>query len=50
MSHFSIAGLAGKSLPLTDMILRSTIPDIAIAGGDFLIGKALYESYMRPES
>lgn len=50
MSHFSIAGLAGKSLPLTDMILRSTIPDIAIAGGDFLIGKALYDSYMHPES
>lgn len=46
MAHFSMAGLAGKELPLIDIILRSTIPDITIAGADFLIGKALYDNYM----
>lgn len=46
MAHFSIAGLSGKDLPLVDMVLRSTLPDIAIAAGDFFVGKALYDSYM----
>lgn len=46
MAHFSIAGLAGKGLPIADIILRSTIPDIAIAAGDFFVGKALYDNYI----
>lgn len=45
MAHFSIAGMAGKNLPLIEVILRSTIPDIAIAAGDFFVGKALYDYY-----
>ncbi|HMK43860.1 MAG TPA: hypothetical protein VK445_06955 [Dissulfurispiraceae bacterium] len=46
MAHFSIAGLAGKTFPVSELILRSTLPDIAIAWTDFFIGKALYDSYM----
>jgi hypothetical protein len=47
MAHFSISGLAGKNMPLIDVILRSTIPDIAIAAADFFVGKALYDLYMQ---
>ena len=47
MAHFSIAGLAPKNLGAADWLLRSTFPDIAIAWGDFLVGKALYDSWMR---
>lgn len=47
MAHFSIAGLSGSSLPLPDLILRSTFADIAIAGADFFLGKALYELSMK---
>lgn len=46
MGHYSIAGLAPKDPPLLDWILKSTFPDIAIAWGDFFVGKALYESWM----
>jgi hypothetical protein len=49
MSHFSIAMLAPKALTPADWLLKSTFPDIAIAAGDFLIGRALYESWMREE-
>jgi len=47
MSHFSIAELTARSAPAADWVLRSTLPDIAIAWGDFLVGKALYDLYQR---
>ena len=43
MVHFSIAELTSKSAPLLDWIIKSTLPDIGIAWGDFFIGKALYD-------
>lgn len=47
MAHFSIATLGPKGPPAADWLLKSTFPDILIAGGDFLIGKALYDSWMK---
>lgn len=47
MAHFSIAALAPKAPTLADWFLRSTFPDIAVAWGDFMIGKALFDSWMR---
>ncbi len=47
MGHFSIAMLAPKGPSPADWILRSTLPDIALAWGDFMIGKALFESWLR---
>ena len=47
MSHFSLAEMVVKSIPFEDMILKSTLPDIGIAWGDFFVGKALYDSYMK---
>jgi hypothetical protein len=46
MAHFSIADLMAKSAPIQDWFLKSTLPDIGIAWGDFFIGKALYGLYM----
>lgn len=45
MTHFSIAGLGPKSPPLIDWIMKSTLPDIALAWADFLIGAALYRTW-----
>lgn len=47
MGHFSIAQLAFHAPTLADWALRSTLPDIALAWGDFFVGKALYDSWMR---
>ena len=47
MAHFSIAVLAPQSLPLLQSIMKSTLPDIALAWADFLVGAALYRSWMR---
>lgn len=47
MGHYSIAVLAPKAPALADWLLKSTLADIAIAGGDFFVGKALFESWMR---
>jgi hypothetical protein len=47
MTHYSIVELTTKSVPLQDWLLKSTIPDTGIAWGDFFIGKALYDLYMR---
>lgn len=47
MAHYSIAEILAKSIPMQDMLLKSTLPDIAIAWVDFLIGKALFDSYMK---
>jgi hypothetical protein len=47
MGHFSIAMLAPKGPTLADWLFKSTLADISLAWGDFMIGKALYESWMR---
>ena len=47
MAHFSISEMIVKSIPLSSMLLKSTLPDIGIAWGDFFIGKALYDLYIR---
>ena len=47
MAHFSIAVLAPKALPPLEWIMQSTLPDIALAWADFLVGAALYRSWMR---
>ena len=50
MSHFSISEIIAKSVPLSSMLLKSTLADIGIAWGDFFVGKALYDLYMRGTS
>jgi hypothetical protein len=47
MAHFSISEMIVKSIPLSSMLLKSTLPDIGIAWGDFFVGKALYDLYMK---
>jgi hypothetical protein len=47
MGHYSIAELTVKSAPLQDWFLRSTLPDIGIAWGDFFVGKTLYDISIR---
>ena len=47
MGHFSIAALAPRAPTLADWLLKSTLPDIAVAWADFMIGKALFESWLR---
>jgi hypothetical protein len=46
IAHYSIAEMFAKSITLEQMILKSTIPDIAIAWADFLVGKVLYGLYI----
>lgn len=50
MAHFSISEMIAKSVPLGSTLLKSTLPDIGIAWGDFFVGKALYDLYMRGTS
>lgn len=50
MAHFSIASVIAKSLPLSDLLFRSTLPDIGIAWADFFVGKALYDLYMKGQA
>ncbi len=50
MAHFSISEMIAKSVPLSSMLLKSTLADIGIAWGDFFVGKALYDLYMRGTS
>jgi hypothetical protein len=50
MAHFSISEMIVKSIPLSSMLLKSTLPDIGIAWGDFFVGKALYDLYMKGTS
>ena len=47
MAHFSFAEIAAKSIPFPALLLKSTLPDIGIAWGDFFVGKALYDLYMK---
>jgi hypothetical protein len=46
MVHFSLAYFSAQHIPLSDWIMKSTLPDIGIAWADFFTGKALYELYM----
>lgn len=46
MSHFSINYFVMANIPPSDWILKSTLPDIGIAWGDFFVGKVLYDSYL----
>jgi len=46
MAHFSLAEMVAKSIPLSQMLLKSTLPDIGIAWADFFVGKALYDYYL----
>lgn len=43
MGHYSVAELTSKSAPIQDWLIKTTIPDIGIAWGDFFVGKALYD-------
>src|SRR3990172_5977565 len=43
MAHFSIVELTAKSAPIQEWLIKSTLPDIGIAWGDFFVGKALYD-------
>ena len=47
MTHYSLAEMTARSLPIQVMFLKSTLPDIFIAWGDFFVGKALYDSYTK---
>lgn len=47
MAHFSMAQFAAQSTPPREWVLRSTLPDIGIAWGDFFVGYALYELWMK---
>ncbi|MCX7794466.1 MAG: hypothetical protein N2257_08730 [Thermodesulfovibrionales bacterium] len=47
MAHYSIAEMFAKSIPLEQMFLKSTFPDIAIAWADFFTGKVLYDMYLK---
>jgi hypothetical protein len=47
MAHFSIADIIAKSLPAANWITKTTLPDIGIAWADFLVGKCLYDLYVR---
>jgi hypothetical protein len=48
MAHFMIAKLGAAGAPLMDWLLwKSTLPDIALAWADFLVGALLYRSWVR---
>jgi hypothetical protein len=47
MGHFGIVGLSASAPAQPHWIFRSMLIDIALVWVDFLIGKALYESWMR---
>ncbi len=46
MIHFSINYFMVASVPASDWIIKSTLPDVGIAWADFFIGKLLYDDYM----
>lgn len=43
MTHYSIVEITTKYIPWQAWFLKSTLPDIGIAWGDFFIGKALFD-------
>ena len=47
MGHFMMAKLGPAGAPLMDWLLwKSTLPDIALAWADFLVGALLYRSWV----
>ncbi len=48
MAHFSLAEMAAKNLPVSSLLINSTLSDIGILWSDFLVGKALFDCYTRP--
>jgi hypothetical protein len=50
MSHYSLAEMTTRSMPVQALLLKSTLPDICIAWGDFFVGKSLYEQYMKEKA
>ena len=50
MAHYSLAEMAAKAIPLQAMLLKSTLPDILVAWGDFLVGKALYDAWLKDKA
>lgn len=49
MGHLSINQMIVKNIPLEEMILKSTLPDIGIAWADFFVGKSLFDLYIKGE-
>jgi hypothetical protein len=47
MAHFSIIDIMAKSIPMASWFTRSTLPDIGVAWADFLVGKSLYDLYLK---
>lgn len=47
MVHFSLTEIMAKSLPLSSLLTKSTLPDIGILWSDFLVGKALFDLYTK---
>jgi hypothetical protein len=45
MTHFSIVDMSVHSIPLSQILIRTTLPDIGICWADFFVGKALYDYY-----
>jgi hypothetical protein len=50
MAHFSFAEITAKSLPLSSLLIKSTLPDIGILWSDFLVGKALFDLYTKTDA
>jgi hypothetical protein len=50
MAHYSIAEFTAKAVPAGGWFLKSTLPDIGIAWGDFFVGKALYDFYIKAQT
>jgi hypothetical protein len=46
MAHFSLVDISLHSLSLSQILIKTTLPDIGIAWADFFVGKALYEYYL----
>jgi len=49
MTHFALTNLLRNNVPLIHWPLQSTLADIVILGADFLIGMAIYKSYVHTE-
>jgi len=47
MTHLSIAFKITKNLPFSVWIWQTTIPDIMLAGADFMVGRTIYYSWVR---
>jgi len=47
MAHFSIVDIIAKTIPVASWLTKSTLPDIGIAWADFLVGKSLYDLYLK---